>query len=138
MDLTRAFKEDSFQCRRKRRPDDPEPHPVALAAELKTDLKVIGPDRSHMTPVERTLEDREISYDPKTGKQNVRVITHVVNDCAREFTFNEEPGGDHHGGELRGKAGDFVVLEPGGCPFVVPLKNKDGSPNFWEKFEKVF
>lgn len=54
----------------------------------------------------------------------------------KQVKYFDPEQGHHHGGNVRGKAGDYLLREDG-TYFVVPLKDERGVPVFEKRFMRL-
>jgi len=131
------FDAKAIRVRRRIPPGEPVEDKVYLALQLDAPLSAELPSRCAIEDVERTVEERDVSFDAKTGRRREKVNVRKVVSPSQVFRFTEREDSHWHGGSIRAARGDFLVKD-GDTFFVVPEVIKaTKQPVFWSRFELV-
>lgn len=90
------------------------------------------PDKFTMTFIDKVVEENEPVIGPAGAIREVPKAR-TMQGMAKQFNFDQ---GDYHGGNIRGKAGDYILFDGVGFQ-VVQGKDGRGVPVFDKRFMKL-
>ena len=106
---------------------------VVDAVQMTAPFESACPDKFTLQPITKTEDVVVLVFDPTEKKSVEKIETRTEQGLAKVF---DQEAGDFHGGNIRGRRGDYILFDGDGF-FVVREKNEQGVPVFDKRFMKL-